>query len=295
MPDPDDRLIRTMTEDPPLRAIAVLMTSTCAEAARRHDLTGLSAVALGRGLMASMLMATLTKGDERVTMQVLGDGPLGGVTVDANDRGEVRGYVGSAIRMQATAASERVRLAGLVGTQGELLVHRDLGLKEIYQGHVALCSGEVDEDLEQYLIQSEQMDSILRCDVTLDDGGRVAWAGGVLIQTAPGAGPEELLRARAGVTAGWVLSGLQSDPEPGVALSELVGHEMQMLEWRRVRFHCGCDGERVAGALAALGEEALAEMVAAREDAEVVCRFCGTPHQIPVAELEEILQRSTSS
>jgi molecular chaperone Hsp33 len=295
MPDPEDRLIRTMTEDPPLRAIAVLMTDTCAEAARRHGLTGLAAVALGRGLMTGMLMATLTKGDERVTVQVLGNGPLGGVTVDANDGGDVRGYVGRLIQMQAAAASERVRLAGLVGSEGELLVHRDLGLKEIYQGHVELWSGEVDEDLERYLIQSEQMDSILRCDVTLDDHGQVAWAGGVLVQTAPGADPAELLRARSGVDAGWVIANLRSDPDPGAALSELVGHEMMLLEWRRVRFHCGCGGDRVTGALAALGPETLAEMVAAGEGAEVVCRFCATPHRVDPSALKEILQRSTSS
>jgi len=284
-----------MTDEPPLRAIVVLMTGSCAEAADRHGLRGVSAVALGRGLMAGMLMATLTKGDERVTMQVMGDGPLGGVTVDANDLGDVRGYVGRPELMVLAPAGVRVSVAGAVGRSGELVVHRDLGLKEIYQGHVLLRSGEVDEDLERYLAQSEQMDSVLACDVILDQGGGVAWAGGVLVQTAPGASAAELDRAREGVANGWVRDGLRPASDRTAALSALVGHGLRMLEWRRVRFHCTCDAERVSGALATLGVTELSEMINQGEAAEVVCRYCSTAHRVEVPALRQILQRSTSS
>lgn len=284
-----------MVDEPPLRAIAVLMTGSCDEAAERHGLRGVSAVALGRGLMAGMLMATLTKGDERVTLQVMGDGPLKGITVDANDMGDVRGYVGRPELMRPASAGVRVSVAEIVGRTGQLIVHRDLGLKEIYQGHVSLRSGEVDDDLEQYLTQSEQMESVLGCDVVLDEDGRVTWAGGVLVQIAPGADSHALDCARSGLQSGWVLQGLRTASDRTAAMSDLVGHGLRMLEWRQVRFRCGCDPERVAVALATLGAQGLSEMIDGGEAAEVVCRFCATAHRVEVPALQQILQRSTSS
>jgi molecular chaperone Hsp33 len=288
MPDPDDRLIRTLVDDPPLRAVAVLMTGTCDEAVRRHGLQGAAAVALGRGLMAGALMATLTKGNERVTVQVLGDGPLGGVTVDANDAGEVRGYVGHAEVALPAPGPGRAVVAGAVGSRGEVVVHRDLGLKEVYQGRIAIWSGEVDEDLERYLSQSEQMGSALRCDVVWGADGRVAWAGGVLVQTTPGAPGTALDGPRERLAAGWVIDALRPATDPLAALTALVDHPVRLLEWRRVCFHCGCDGERVAGALATLGAEVLESMIDQGEPAEVTCRFCSAVHRVEVSVLRRI-------
>lgn len=278
-----------MVDDPPLRVIVALMTGTCREAAERHGLRGLSAVALGRGLLGGMLMTTLTKGNERVTLQVMGDGPLRGVTVDANDAGEVRGYVGSPELELEASAGVRVSTTPAVGASGDVVVHRDLGLRDIYQGHTSLRSGEVDGDLEQYLVQSEQMPSALRCDVLLDGAGGVEWAGGVLVQTAPGAGPTLLRGARARVAAGWLEQELRSGSDLEAKLSDLMGHPAQLLEWRRVRFHCPCGGHRVTEALRAVGTEVLREIIASGEPAEVSCRFCGDLHLVEPATLAQLV------
>jgi molecular chaperone Hsp33 len=117
----------------------------------------------------------------------------------------------------------------------------------------------------------------------------------VLVQTAPGAPAGELDRSRQAIEQGWVLESLPGAVDHGQRLSDLVGHPMRLLEWRRVCFRCGCDADRVAGALATLGPETLQEMIATGEPAEVICRFCATPHQVEVEALREILQRSTSA
>jgi len=278
-----------MVDDPPLRVIVALMTGACREAAERHGLRGLSAVALGRGLLGGMLMTTLTKGDERVTLQVMGDGPLGGVTVDANDVGEVRGYVGAPELKLTGDAGVRVSTIPAVGASGDVVVHRDLGLRDIYQGHISIHSGEVDGDLEQYLVQSEQMPSSLRCDVVLDRVGAVDWAGGVLVQTAPGAGPGALRGARSRVTAGWLLQELRDSADPGAELSGLLGHPVQLLEWRQIRFHCACGGHRVTDALRAVGTDVLREIIAKGEPAEVSCRFCCDLHLVEPTTLAQLV------
>ena len=99
--------------------------------------------------------------DRRVTIQVQGDGPLRGVTVDAYDDGSVRGYPLLPEACAAERMDRRQRLADLVGRDGVVNVVRDVGLSERFQGQVSLVTSEIDEDLEAYLRQSEQIPSAL--------------------------------------------------------------------------------------------------------------------------------------
>jgi molecular chaperone Hsp33 len=300
----DDRLVRALAEAAPIRIIAARMTAACREGAERHGLAGVPAVALGRAMVAGVLMATLTKGNERVTLQISGDGPLRGITVDANDLGQVRGYVG-APGVEATTAGPggapfagrpdvRLSTAPVVGTQGQVVVHRDLGLREIYQGTTLLRSGEVDEDLQIYLEQSEQMPSVLATEVLLDAADHVVWAGGVLVQTTPGAPPMALAHAAERVSQGWVAARLRTADDLEAALSRLVGAPAKVLEWRLVQFHCQCSADRVAGALKTLGSAELREMLVDDGQAEVTCRFCGEMHRVDAAGLRQIIDELES-
>ena len=152
-----------------VRVCAAITTALVADGARRHQLSPAASRALGRALTSGVLLATLTKGNERVTVQLMGDGPVGSLTVDANGSGDVRGY---ALHAQAGADFGVDRnVADLVGRRGVVNVLRDLGLKELYQGQTSLVTGEVDEDIEAYLRTSEQIPSALGCDVLLDDSG----------------------------------------------------------------------------------------------------------------------------
>src|SRR5260370_39872539 len=97
-----------------------------AEAALRHHLSPSAACALGRALTSGLLLATLTKGGERVTVQLVGDGPIGSITVDATDEGEVRGY---ALCPQVPRhPDECVRVANTLGRRGAVNILRDFGL-----------------------------------------------------------------------------------------------------------------------------------------------------------------------
>ena len=75
------------------RLVVALTTSAANEAARRHQAAGAAALALARGVTSGLLLSTLTKDQEQVTLQVLGNGPLGGLTVDARSSGQVRAYL----------------------------------------------------------------------------------------------------------------------------------------------------------------------------------------------------------
>jgi molecular chaperone Hsp33 len=268
------------------------------EAARRHEAGPAATLALSRGLTAGLLLATLTKDDERVTLQILGDGPLGGVTVDATAAGTARAYVKHPGGGLKPAAGGRPSLAAAVGRSGLVNVIRDVGFREPFSGQIALATGEIDEDVEAYLEKSEQVVSALACDTLVAPNGAVDFAAGILIQALPGSeGAALVAEARALVGGGELLRalvGARRDGEGVVAavLGDRLG-KVQLLDRRPVRFDCPCSRARAGGSLALLGQSELAAMILDDGKAEVTCNFCRARYAFDEAELE-IIRRETA-
>jgi molecular chaperone Hsp33 len=295
-----DRLVRALDADKAIRVVAAVTTALVREAARRHGLRGAAAVLLGRGLTAGCLLATLTKrDDERVRIEMHADGPLGRVLVDARGDGRVRGCFlserAAKVRSPGDAGpgSGRTKLGALVGA-GQLMVARDLGLSSTYQGVVALRSGELDEDLERYLSESEQLPSVLRCHVTVDPEGEVVRAAGVLGQTFPGAEPERLDRLRAAVAGEDGGDGMAAVLRHERSAEELVGFALggeafhTMEEPTALRFACECGRQRALAVVATLGAEDVDALADERGGTDVRCNYCGDVQAFTEAELREL-------
>ena len=287
--------------------VAVTATAAVAEMARRHATLGLPAVALGRAAVAGLLLATLTKNEEQVTLQVLGDGPLGGVTVDARSSGRVRGFVKRPLALvwdPGLTARSRLTLGPAIGRQGVVAVTRDLGLAQNYSGQVALLSGEIDEEVERYLNTSEQIDSLLRCDTLVDGNGRVAAAAGLLVQTLPQAHGAAVVEFARQVLAGPVFSSMlksalgEGKLEPEALARAALGQcadGLQVLDVRDVTFFCPCSRERAEATLGMLRPEDLQQMILADNQAEVTCDFCGAQYRFSDAEVEQLRRRAGRS
>jgi molecular chaperone Hsp33 len=300
---PKDRIMRCLIEGGRARVVVVTATRAVREMVGRHDMLGVPAVALGRSAVAGLLLATLTKDDEQVTLQVLGDGPLGGVTVDARSSGRVRGFVkrpGAVTWDPGLAAAARLPIREAVGLKGTVGVIRDLGLAQNYSGQVAMEGGEIEEEVERYLNLSEQIDSVLRCDTLVDSAGAVTAAAGLLVQTLPqahGAAVVEFLRE---TLRGPVFSTVLRDAlalgkfEPeAIARAALGGSAdaMRVLDLRDVSFFCPCTRERAEFTLGMLRPEDLKEMILETSEAEVICNFCGLKYRFSEVELERIRRR----
>jgi molecular chaperone Hsp33 len=284
-----DHLIRAIARAHNVRVVGVISTVVVSEGADRHNLSPAATCAVGRALTSGLLLATLTKGGERVTVQLVSDGPIGSVTADAID-GDVRGYAlhpdcGPPLR------PGRPRLADTLGRHGVVNVLRDLGLKELYQGQVALVTGEVDEDVEAYLRTSEQVPSALGCEVVLGPDGKVAAAGGVLVQALPGGEASAVREVQHSLRTGALYDLLAAGEQSALSLAmrlypaapiEAVG------DTRPVRFRCRCSAEKIGDTLQLLGTVDLDEMIATGRPADVTCNFCNTHYQIVPAELERI-------
>jgi molecular chaperone Hsp33 len=283
-----DHLVRAIARETNLRIIAAVTTDLVIEGAHRHQLSPAASCAVGRALTSGLLLATMTKGGERVTVQLVGDGPIGSITVDATD-GDVRGY---ALRPNAgpVNASGRLAVVETLGKRGVVNVVRDLGLRELYQGQVPLVTGEVDEDVEAYLRTSEQVPSALGCEVVLGPNGEIQAAGGILVQALPGGDTDAIREIQHTLRTGGLYDLLASGERSASILAErFYPHPIEIIgDERKVRFQCRCSAERISETLHLLTTIDLDEMIAEGKASEVTCNFCNTRYEISLRDLEKI-------
>lgn len=285
-----DYLVRSIAREAGVRAFACVTTALAQEAAARHETQPTATAVLAEGLTGAALMGALLKVGQRVAVKFEGDGPLHKLVLEADSYGRVRGYVGE----PAVDLPQRVGghdIAGAIGSQGRLFVIKDLRLKELAEGVIALETGAIDEALTQYLDQSEQIPSAVQTDALLDEDGAVLAAGGVLLQALPPYDAEivrELAERLAEMPPAAQL--LQAGETPEDVLAQLFGKvPYEVLEERPLRFQCSCSWERTRQALLILGREEIEHLLATEGQAEIDCHFCHAHYIFTTADLELIL------
>ena len=188
-----DQIVRAVTGDGFVKISAVTARGTVERARQIHGLSPTACAALGRTLCgASMLGELMKEDDASLTIRVNGGGPAGSVIAVSDSSGCVRGYVQNPQADLPTRADGKLDVGGLVGRDGMLTVSRDIGLKEPYVGSVELVTGEIAEDLAQYMVESEQIPSAVGLGVLIGTDMSVRAAGGFIVQLMPGA-PESLI------------------------------------------------------------------------------------------------------
>lgn len=289
-----DQLIRATAADGGIRAVSVITTSLTEEARQRHNLSYVATAALGRTMAAGLLFASsMKRPGSRVNIRIEGDGPLGGITVDAGLDGTVRGYVTYPEIELPTTENGKLDVGGAVGSNGYVYVIRDVGFGYPYSSTVELVSGEIGDDLTHYLAASEQTPSALMVGVFTDMQG-VSAAGGLLIQIMPKAARDEalveLLESRLSSLSGFT-SLLQSGKTLPIIFDELLGDMGLVIlpEVQLVRFHCGCSHDRVLNALRLFSEAEIREMIQDDQGAEATCEFCNTVYHASEGELTQLL------
>lgn len=290
-----DRLIRGVSGDEEVRVVAAITSETVREACRRHDAVGAEAVILGRLITAATLLATLTKrDDERVRIEVRGNGPIGRGLADAYGNGTVRGCL--ITRLPAPAmphqGASRDEIGDLVGRGGHVVVTRDMGLDQAYQGVVEIHTGELDLDLERYLVESEQLPSTMRCRVILDAEGAVVRAAGVLCQTFPGADGARIDRLRDNLDASDFGDVLRSDRSAEELVGfALLGGEHRLMSATEVRFECNCGPRRALAVVSTLGADDLEQLVREQGGTDVRCTYCGVEYSLSAEQLTALASR----
>ncbi|MCZ8523681.1 MULTISPECIES: Hsp33 family molecular chaperone HslO [Paenibacillus] len=285
-----DYLIRATAYDGKVRAFAVYTRGIVEELRSRHGLTPTATAALGRTVSASLMMGAMLKGEEKLTIQVKGGGPIGQIVVDANAHGEVRGYVDNPEVDLPLNEIGKLDVGGAVGTDGFLYVIKDLGLKEPYRGSVPLVSGELGDDFTYYFAKSEQTNSAVALGVLIDVDYSVRTSGGFIIQLLPGLSDEEITQIEKELQS---LPPITSILDRGDSLEQILTTLLpgaSVLERRDdIRFQCKCSRERVEQTLISLGRSELQAILDEDGQAEVSCHFCNEKYAFSGEDLKALI------
>lgn len=288
-----DYIVRATAADSQIRAFAAYTRDVTEEARQRHNTSPVATVALGQLMTAGTMMGAMMKNDTDIlTLQIRGDGPIGGITVTADNQGNVKGYVFNP-EVAVPAKDGKINVADALGI-GLLNVIKDMGLKEPYVGQTILETSEIAQDLTYYYMNSEQIPSSVGLGVLMEKDNTVKCAGGFIIQLMPFAEDktidqlEENLKKVTSVT-----ELLDQGHTPEQLLEALLGNlGLEITDTLPTQFHCNCSKERVEKAVVSIGRKEIQEMIDDGEDIEVKCHFCNSAYKYTIDELQDILKRS---
>ena len=287
-----DYIVRAIAADSQIRAFAAVTTETVETARQDHNTSPVATAALGRLLTAGTMMGVMMKGDKDIlTLQVKGDGPIQGITVTADSKGRVKGYVGNPEVIIPANAKGKLDVSGAVGN-GFLQVIKDMGLKEPYVGQVALQTGEIAEDLTYYFAASEQVPSAVGLGVLMNKDNTVRQAGGFIVQVMPFAEEATIAKLEENVQKIQSVTTLLEQGHTPESLLEKVleGFDVEINDTMPTQFHCNCCRERVEKALISIGRKELNEMIQEGKDIEMNCHFCNKNYNFTVEDMKKIIR-----
>lgn len=287
-----DYLVKAYAFDGMVRIYSATTTGLVEEAHQLHGTWPAATAALGRSLTASVIMGAMYKGDISLSIRIDGNGPIGGIVVTTNAKGEVRGYVGNP-EVHASTDAGKLAVGYVVGNDGYLSVTKDLKIRDIFTSTSALQTGEIADDFTYYFATSEQVPSSVGLGVLVNDDNSVLSAGGFILQLLPGAlgkiglveTIEENIKAMKPVS-----ELIQKGYTPEMMVEEITKGNHEIVETMELKYSCDCGREKFARGLISLGKKELDEMIHEGKPIETVCHFCNKKYQFSVDELKGFVE-----
>lgn len=283
-----DYLVRGLGFNGNVRAFAARTTDTVGEAQRRHNTWPTATAALGRSMTAGVMMGAMLKGEDKLTIKVEGNGPIGSMIIDSNANGEVRGFVTNPQVHFELNNVGKLDVRRAVGTEGALTVVKDLGLRDMFSGQTPIVSGEIAEDFTYYFAVSEQVPSSVGLGVLVNPDNTVLASGGFIIQLLPGCDEETISEIEQHLkTIEPVSKMIEKGLTPEEILEAVLGKgRLKILDSMPVQFKCQCSKERFGAAIMSLGVGEIQEMIDEDGGAEAECHFCLEKYYYDKSELE---------
>ena len=260
-----DRLIRFLLPRARCRGGIIRASCIVREAAAVHGLNGPVATLFGQGLIASILLLSISKGGIRQVLQLDGSGgPVSRLLAECGNR-SVRGY------MQWAGAPvpqpEREGPLAWLGGHVRLSTVRDLGFGQPYVSVIETDSSYLADVVVQYLTRSVQV----RADVILH--GDL----GLIIEAMPGCNDAHWFQAVECLAA---ISDEALEAQPAAVLDTFASLDCKMLDSDCYAYRCRCNPKAMAEALRALSTGELADMRDAHGDISLSCRYCNKTYRI---------------
>jgi molecular chaperone Hsp33 len=305
------KLLKFIFEGLPVRGLLVRLTDDWQELLRRRSTVGGFApevqVLVGELAAAGLLMQGNIKFNGALVLQISGDGPVKVAVAEVQPDLSFRAT--ASVHGEVPAGAQLEALVNVKG-QGRCAITLDpldrFPGQQPYQGVVPLPGDQreplqqVQQVLEHYMLQSEQLDTRL----VLAANGEVA--AGLLIQRLPVEGEGNLGGTRRneddiGLSEAFnriaILAATLTREELLALEPERILHRLFWEETLRVfppepgaqpRFACRCSRERVRGMLRSLGREESESLIAERGQVEVGCEFCGLQYRFDAVDVGEL-------
>lgn len=290
----ENYIVRVTAAGSQIRAFACVTTELVETARKAHNTSPVATAALGRLLTAGSMMGVMMKGEKDIlTLQIHAGGPLQGLTVTADSKGRVKGYVGNPNVCIPANSKGKLDVAGAVGV-GFMNVIKDMGMKEPYVGQVALQTSEIAEDLTYYFATSEQVPSAVGLGVLMNKDNTVRQAGGFIVQVMPFAEEATIAKLEENVQKITSVTNLLDEEPTAEHLLHAIldGFDIEINDTVPTEFYCNCDKKRVEKALISIGRKELNELIQEGKEVELNCHFCNTNYVFSVEELKEILRKA---
>lgn len=279
-----DKIITATAANNSISIVFCILSNTCNEAIKLHNLKGTAAEALSEGLIAGALVGTTLKNDnDSVTLTIQGNGPAQGMVVRANNDGTVRGYL---YNKEATADT----VPKLFGN-GVFKISKDIGLREPYIGQLPLLQDDIAENVTAYFTESEQITSACGIDVDFNSDDALSAAGGFLIQLLPNT-PLDITNQ--------LEEDLEKHPLPAnlitkyngdvkeILKSLLPSFDITILEETPITWQCICSRDKMVQLLISIGRDELEKIVKDGQTTEIICDYCGKHYYFEPDEIDEI-------
>lgn len=288
------KLIRCITSEGAVMVSAVDSTDIIAKAEQIHSTSAVMTAALGRMLTAASMMGNMLKGEKSsISLKIDGNGPAGAITVAADSTGNVRGYAQNPVVEIPLKPNGKLDVSGAVGTDGNLYIVKDLGMKEPYNGFVPIVSGEIAEDITSYYATSEQIPTVCALGVLVNPDLTVKKAGGYILQLLPFTEDEIITKIEQNLARVKPVTQLLDE---GMDIEDIVrnvlqGFDVEVIYEQQVEYKCKCGKEKVEATLQGLGAKELNEMASDLPSVDVKCHFCNTTYSFTKSDIEKILKK----
>lgn len=284
-----DILKKALVLNKEARAYIISNKDTVNEAINRHNLWPGATSVLGKTLTIAQIMGSMLKGKEALTIKINGgNGQVGNIIVDANSKGEVRGYVDNP-SVSIVNNSGGMNDYYAIGTEGMIDVIKDLKLKETFTSSVE-CTGNLANDFTYYFFESEQTPSVVYLGMLIDVDNTCKLSGGLIIQLLPNASENTICYLENLIQEYASFNELLEKYSLDEILQLFFKDDYEIVEEREVSFKCPCSKENFSNALLTLGKEELQEIANEDHHIEAVCHYCGEKYNFDEEEINELIK-----
>ena len=284
-------LKKYLAYDGMVKVVLVNGTKMVSEARNIHNLSNVTTAALGRTLIMTAIMSSKLKDkDNRITVQIKGDGPIGSIVTCGNSNLDIKGYVSVSDVELPLNDIGKLDVAKAVG-KGYLNVIKDIGLKEPYIGYSKLVTSEIAEDFAYYFVTSEQTPCAVALGVNISKENKVDMAAGYIIEPLPDCS-EDIIDIIESINMNISsVTGLMMDLDnmDDVAKTITGDNNIVCIEELNPSYKCDCSTSRIDKTIIALGkDEAFKILEENNNKIEVNCNFCNKTYKYNKEMVEKL-------